>query len=141
MKVKISRYTGHAFAPAVLLFLIAASPARAQEQPPELFTYAELVQLYENKDLPEALQVKLDRLLTTPFISNAASARGVQPLLPRTSKLGTFVRVVQWNIEEGIEYEAISAALSDSRPFAKLLDSSAYPYGSQNRKRFCNRLR
>ena len=71
MKVKISsRCTGQAFALAVLLFLITASPARAQEQPPELFTYAELVQLYENKDLPEALQVKLDRLLTTPFISN-----------------------------------------------------------------------
>ncbi len=96
--------------------------------------------MYENKDLPEALQVKLDRLLTTPFISNAVSARGVQPLLPRTSKLGTFVRVVQWNIEEGIEYEAISAALSDSRRFAKLLDSSAYPYGSQNRKRILQQV-
>jgi len=30
---------------AVLLFLITAAPARAQERPPELFTYAELVQL------------------------------------------------------------------------------------------------
>jgi endonuclease/exonuclease/phosphatase family metal-dependent hydrolase len=119
---------------AVLLFLITASPARAQEQPPELFTYAELVQLYENEDLPEALQVKLDRLLTTPFISNAASARGVQPLLPKTPKLGTFVRVVQWNIEEGIEYEAINAAFTDPARFAKLLDSSAYPRGSQKRK-------
>lgn len=140
MKVKISRSTGEAFALAVLLFLITASPARAQEQPPALFTYAELVQLYENKELPEALQVKLDRLLTTPFISNAASARGVQPLLPKTSKLGTFVRVVQWNIEEGIEYEAISAALSDSRRFAKLLDSSAYPRGSQDRKKILQQV-
>ena len=30
---------------AVLLFLITALPARAQEKPLELFTYAELVQL------------------------------------------------------------------------------------------------
>ena len=134
MKVKISRCTGQDLALAVLLFLITASPARAQEQPPELFTYAELVQLYENKDLPDALRVKLDRLLTTPFITNAASARGVQPVLPNTSKLGTFVRVVQWNIKEGIEYEAINAAFTDPARFAKLLDSSAYPRGSQKRK-------
>lgn len=119
---------------AFLLFLITASATPAQQQPPELFTYAELVQLYENQSPPESLQVKLDRLLTTPFINNAASARGAQPLLPRTSKLGKFVRIVQWNIEEGIEYEAISAALSDSRRFAKLLDSSSYPPRSQDRK-------
>ena len=126
--------TVRAFALSALLLLVTASATRAQQQPPELFSYAELVQLYENNDLPEALQVKLDRLLTTPFISNAASTRGVQPLLPKTRKLGTFLRVVQWNIEEGIEYEAIAAAFSDSRRFAKLLDSSAYPSGSKDRK-------
>lgn len=134
MNVKISRCTVRGLALAFLLFLVTASATQAQQQSPELFTYAELVQLYENQNLPEPLQVKLNRLLTTPFINNAASARGVQPLLPRTSKLGKFVRVVQWNIEEGIEYEAIRAALGDSRRFAKLLDSSAYPAGSQDRK-------
>lgn len=134
MKIKIGRCTVRFFAPAALLFLLTAPATRAQQQPPELFTYAELVQLYENKVVPEALRVKLDRLLTTPFISNAASARGVQPLLPSTPKLGKFLRVVQWNIEEGIEYEAISAAFSDPGRFAKLLDSSAYPAGSQDRK-------
>jgi endonuclease/exonuclease/phosphatase family metal-dependent hydrolase len=126
--------TVRAFALSALLLLVTASATRAQQQPPELFSYAELVQLYENKDLPEASQVKLNRLLTTPFISNAASTRGVQPLLPKTPTLGTFLRVVQWNIEEGIEYEAIAAAFSDSRRFAKLLDSSAYPSGSKDRK-------
>lgn len=117
---------------AALLFLVTAAAVQAQPQAPELFTYGELVQLYENKDLPEALQVKLNRLLTTPFISNAASGRGVRPLLPRTPKLGTFLRIVQWNIEEGIEYEAVNAAFSDPRRFAKLLGSSA---GSQDRKK------
>jgi len=140
VKVKISRCTAGAFALAVVLVLLTASPARAQEQPPELFTYAELVQLYENKDLPQALKVKLDRLLTTPFISNAASARGAQPLLPTTPKLGRFLRVVQWNIEQGIEYEAVVAAFSDARRFAKLLDSSAYPSGSQERKKILQQV-
>jgi hypothetical protein len=114
-------------------------PNRLKVFKSESKSYAELVQLYENKDLPEALQVKLDRPLTTPFISNAASARGVQPLLP-TSKLGTFVRVVQWNIEEGMEYGAISAALSDPRRFAKLRDSAAYPRGSQERKKILKQV-
>ena len=50
MKVKISRCTGQAFALTVLLFLVTASATQAQQQRPELFTYAELVQLYENKD-------------------------------------------------------------------------------------------
>lgn len=118
----------------VVLFLITASSTRAQTQPPELFTYAELVQLYENKDLPEGLQVKLDRLLTTPFISNAASTRRVRPMLPRTQELGAFIRVVQWNIEEGIEYEALKAAFTDARRFARLLNSKDYPAGSEQRK-------
>ena len=138
--MRLKRCTVGACALVVLLFLETASATRAQEQPPEVFTYAELVQLYENKELPEALKVKLDRLLTTPFISNAASARGVKPLLPKTPKLGTFVRIVQWNIEEGIEYEAVSAAFSDSKRFTKLLDSSAYPPGSAKRKKILQQI-
>jgi endonuclease/exonuclease/phosphatase family metal-dependent hydrolase len=121
-----------------LLLLIAAltgaSAIQAQEQTPELFSYDELVQLYEKQPLPAALQAKLDRLLSTPFVSNAASDRGVQPALPKDAKLGTFVRVVQWNIERGIEYDAISAALTDATRFARLIDSSAYPRGSSDRK-------
>jgi endonuclease/exonuclease/phosphatase family metal-dependent hydrolase len=44
------------------------------------------------------------------------------------------VRVVQWNIERGIEYDAIRAALTGSNQFARLIDSSAHPRGSSNRK-------
>lgn len=68
----------------LLLAIIAVflGTSKAQQQPPELFSYAELTQLYETPNLPEALQVKLDRLLTTPFISNSASGR--VPRLPRT---------------------------------------------------------
>ena len=49
------------------------------QQTPELLTYNELIQLYEQEIPPDALQNKLRRLLTTPFVSNAASTRGVQP--------------------------------------------------------------
>ncbi|MFN2511669.1 MAG: endonuclease/exonuclease/phosphatase family protein [Pyrinomonadaceae bacterium] len=107
----------------------------AQQRAPELLTYNELVQLYEQGTPPDVLQTKLRRLLTTPFVSNAASARGVKPLLPSTAKLGKFVRVVQWNIERGLEYDAIRSAFTDSANFAKLLNSTAYPRGSEPRKR------
>jgi endonuclease/exonuclease/phosphatase family metal-dependent hydrolase len=123
------------FAPTALkvslLILLSFTSLNAQQQP-ELFTYAELLQLYETQNLPEALQVKLDRLLTTPFVSNSAAARA--PVLPRTPRLGTFVRVVQWNIERGIEFDAIRAALTDANRFARLIDPSAHPRGSKDRK-------
>jgi hypothetical protein len=118
----------------IAVTLIKTPALQAQQQTPELFTYDELVQLYETQPLPAALEAKLDRLLATPFVSNAASARGVQPALPKDAKLGTFLRVVQWNIERGIEYDAISAAFTDANRFAKLIDSSAYPRGSSDRK-------
>src|SRR5688572_16020196 len=82
--------------------LFIAPEANAQQQAPGLLTYAELVQLYEQETPPEALRNKLRLLLTTPFVSNAASAGGVRPLLPSTAKLGQFLRVVEWNIERGL---------------------------------------
>ena len=122
---------------AIIAALSLPSVVYAQEQPPDLFTYDELIQLYETPNLPEALQVKLDRLLTTPFVSNA---RGGPVELPRSPKLGTFVRVVQWNIERGIEFDAIKAALSDAVQFAKLIDPAAYPRTSNDRKQILHQV-
>ena len=113
--------------PLLCLFISFAVNA---QQAPDLFSYPELVQLYEQESPPEALQTKLDKLLTTPFVSNSATARGIKPLVPRTRKLGAFVRVVEWNIERGLEYEAIRSAFTDPARFAKLIDSKAYPRGS-----------
>jgi endonuclease/exonuclease/phosphatase family metal-dependent hydrolase len=104
------------------------------QQAPDLFSYRELVQLYEQETPPDALQNKLHRLLTTPFVSNSATARGVKPLVPKTPKLGEFLRVVEWNIERGLEYDAIKSAFTDPARFAKLIDLTAYPRGSSKRK-------
>ncbi|HEU4594685.1 MAG TPA: endonuclease/exonuclease/phosphatase family protein [Pyrinomonadaceae bacterium] len=110
-----------------------AGGVRAQHLAPELLTYDELVQLYEQETPPAALQTKLDRLLTTPFVSNAASERGVKPLFPNTARLGRVVRVVQWNIERGLEYDAIRLAFTDAAGFARLMDSTLYPRGGEKR--------
>src|SRR6185295_18374718 len=129
-KSDMNRFAPTALKTVLLLASLSFTAAvQAQQQAPELFTYAELVQLYETPNLPDALQVKLDRLLTTPFVSNVTSAR-VE--LPKTAGLGSFVRVVQWNIERGIEYDAIKAALTNATQFSKLIDSSAYPRGSRD---------
>lgn len=107
----------------VLLLVAAVSlsnhqSVKAQQDAPELFTYDELVQLYQKEELTAVLQIKLERLLTTPFVRNAAFARGIRPRLPESVKLGTFLRIVQWNVERGIEYEAIRSAFTDPTRFA-----------------------
>lgn len=117
---------------ACLLISLAAD---AQTRAPELLTYDELVQLYEQETPPAALQSKLGRLLTTPFVSNAASERGAVPLVPDTTRLGRVIRVVQWNIERGLEYDAVRLAFTDAEGFAGLMDSKAYPRGGEKRRR------
>jgi endonuclease/exonuclease/phosphatase family metal-dependent hydrolase len=119
---------------ATLVCLSHAAPVAAQAAAPELLSHEELVRLYEQETPPAGLQDKLRRLLATPFVSNAASERGVRPLLPSAPKLGKFLRVVQWNIERGLEYDAIKSAFTDAASFAKLLDSSDYPRRGEKRK-------
>lgn len=112
---------------ALLLFTCAAN---AQQQSPQLLTYSELVQLYEQEIPPEALQNKLRLLLTTPFVNNQ---RGAKPVLPMTPNLGRSLRVVQWNIERGIEYDAVRAALANPSTFARFIDPVENPRGSKAR--------
>jgi endonuclease/exonuclease/phosphatase family metal-dependent hydrolase len=119
---------------SVLFVCFLGAVIASAQQPPQLLTYNELVQLYEQKVPSEALQNKLNSLLTTPFVSNAASARGVKPLVPSSPELGQFVRVVTWNIERGLEYDAIQSAFTNPTRFGSLIDSSLYPRGSAARK-------
>ncbi|HLL76238.1 MAG TPA: endonuclease/exonuclease/phosphatase family protein [Pyrinomonadaceae bacterium] len=109
---------------------LASEPAAG----PEPLAHGELVQLYERESPPALLRLKLAALLTTPFVSNGAADAGAQPRLPRSSALGTFVRVVFWNIERGMEYEAVEASFADPERFARLLDPEKYPTGSERRE-------
>ena len=120
--------------------LLAPATSSAQQPAPQLFTYDELVQLYEQATPPAALRDKLRRILTTPFVSNSASARGVKPTLPSTAQLGQVLRVVEWNIERGLEYDAIRSAFTNAEGFARLIDSTQYPRGSEKRKEILQQL-
>jgi hypothetical protein len=97
--------------PSVVCLLI--SVAVNAQQGPDLFNYGDLVQLYQQETPRDALQNMLHRLLTTPFVSNSAPARGVKPLVPKTPKLKEFLSVVEWNIERGLEYDAIRSESND----------------------------
>jgi endonuclease/exonuclease/phosphatase family metal-dependent hydrolase len=110
--------------------LLINQRAHAQQQSPELFTYNELVQLYEQETPPQALQDKLRLLLTTPFVNNRRAAK---PVLPASQNLGKSLRIVQWNIERGIEYDAVRAAFTNPTTFARLIDPTANPRGSKER--------
>ena len=89
---------------------------------PELLTYPELIQLYQQDVPSEPLRNKLNKLLTTPFVSNRATGSGVRPLKPNSPQIGSFLRVAEWNIERGLEFDAIKLAFTDPSGLAALMD-------------------
>ena len=116
-----------------LIFNSAISDAHGQNLNPELLTYQELVQLYEQPVPAEPLQRKLTALLHTPFVSNAASQKGVKPLTPQSPVLGRFLRVAFWNIERGLQYEAVAAALGGARDYTAMLQRTKLAHSSSTR--------
>lgn len=113
------------------ILIVAAFTARTSAAP-EFFTFAELETLYEQENLSEPLQKKLDLLLTTPFVDNSFGADANFDFA-RTPQLGRFLRVAHWNIERGLEYEAIEALFIDPAKFEALLDPEKFPKGSDER--------
>ena len=107
----------------VLLLLVLSlfpNSTPAQQSGPPLLAYDDLVELYE-KDVPSPeLAAKLQRLLTTPFVNNSAGVRG--PKAGSQDDLGKqFIRVATWNIERGLEFDAIKAALTNDQRFFRRL--------------------
>lgn len=120
----------HAMTALVLTLSICVLPARAQEttappheqrfEDPSLLSFDELVTLSSTAKPEGQLAARLDALLTTPFVRNDASAAGVQPHRPTVDNLGPVVRVGLWNIERGLNFELIRAALTDTNDFERL---------------------
>jgi len=110
----------------LLLAFILCSGASAQNdrradytrssQPP-LFTYEELVALGAKDPVDAALADKLQTLLTTPFINNEAYFAGTRPLRPDLDGMGPSLRLVEWNIERGVELDDIKLLMTDKQGF------------------------
>lgn len=106
---------------ALLLLTPAASAADyLRDSGPEVFTYDELLQLGE-EPMDEALSEKLETLVTTPFVNNEAHYRGVEPVRPKVDGLGRSLRVVHWNIERGMHFDRIVAAIKGRNAFLEHL--------------------
>lgn len=88
------------------LLLFGSHSLKAQT----LLRHSDLVELYERETIPPELQVKLDQLLNTPFVSNAAARRQIPGAADS-------IRIASWNIERGLEFEAIRAALTNDQSF------------------------
>jgi endonuclease/exonuclease/phosphatase family metal-dependent hydrolase len=120
--------------PVLFLALIFCSIASAQNkqrsdyvrssQPP-LLKYQELVALDEKETIDPPLADKLDTLLTTPFINNQAYFAGTKPLRPDVKAMGPSLRLVEWNIERGVEFDAIKLLLTDKKGFLAKVHSEA----------------
>jgi endonuclease/exonuclease/phosphatase family metal-dependent hydrolase len=116
------------------IFVFCAAADAKKSSAPAVFSYAELSTLYEQNALSPTLEEKLHNLLTTPFVDN--SYRGASPApLSQSPALGEFLRVAQWNIERGLEYEAIAATFGSEAEFTALLSADEFPFGSDERQR------
>jgi endonuclease/exonuclease/phosphatase family metal-dependent hydrolase len=90
---------------------------------PALLTYKEILALQREHPRPEDLQAKLDLLLTTPFVSTRAWQSGQRPLKPESPRLGNFLRVAQWNIDRGLQFDAIRLVLADRDAFSAFINA------------------
>jgi hypothetical protein len=82
-----------------------------------LLRYSDLVALYENEKPAQGLQQRLSELLSMPFVDNAINAQGIK----RPGPAPTSFRVATWNIERGLEFDAIKAALTNDQRFFRRL--------------------
>ena len=115
---------------SVLLLLLPLSPLAnlplhaQQSSSAPLLTYKELVELYENDSPRPELADKLNKLLTTPFVSNAVGTRAARSIKSTSGTHGAFVRVATWNIERGLEFDAVKAALTNDKNFFRRLSAA-----------------
>jgi endonuclease/exonuclease/phosphatase family metal-dependent hydrolase len=118
----------------LLLALILCCKASAQNEhgsdyirssQPPLLTYEELVALNEEETIDPPLADKLHTLLTSPFINNEAYFAGTKPLRPDIKDMGPSLRLVEWNIERGIEFDGIKLLLMDKQGFIAKVHSEA----------------
>ncbi|MGQ0762511.1 MAG: endonuclease/exonuclease/phosphatase family protein [Acidobacteriota bacterium] len=115
-----------------LLSILGPSPGlvaqKRSSSGPALLTFNDLVALYEN-DVPAAeLQNRLTQLLSTPFIDNSLNSSGLRRVKPIDSAHSEkSIRIAAWNIERGLEFEAVKAALTSDQRFFRRLSPERTP--------------
>lgn len=128
------------------IYLSCTSAAWAQglgardEKGPALLTYDEIIQLYQQDVPPAALREKLDKLLTNPFVSSAAFRSGVRPRKPTSAQTGKVLRVAEWNIERGLEFDAVKLAFTNPQQFSVMMDQNQSKVRPEERSRILDQV-
>jgi endonuclease/exonuclease/phosphatase family metal-dependent hydrolase len=104
-------------APLTLAQEKTEQPQGVRSEDPEFLSFDELVALSSTAKPEGQLAGRLATLLATPFVHNDASAAGAEPHRPLVEHLGPVLRAGLWNIERGLNFELIRAALTDSNEF------------------------
>jgi hypothetical protein len=95
-------------------------------QNPDLLPFEDLVALASPAQPEGALAVRLNALLETPFVQSE-SAADIRPRRPSVTGLGVVLRVGQWNIERGLNFDLIRSALADPGEFlSKTMNSGRF---------------
>jgi hypothetical protein len=94
----------------------ADGPAQRQ-QVPYLLSFDDLVALASSARPEGALGARFNALLNTPFVNNEAASS--EPHRPRVAGLGVVLRVGEWNIERGLNFNLIRSALSGRSEFLR----------------------
>jgi endonuclease/exonuclease/phosphatase family metal-dependent hydrolase len=109
-------------------------PALAQQVAPDrlpaVLSFEELKQLSEPNSFTGSVAEKAERILNTPFISNAAERLGVTPIHLKDPELGVYSRAAQWNIERGMNLDLIKLIFQDRETFKSKFDRKEYQPGT-----------
>ncbi|EKE03607.1 MAG: hypothetical protein ACD_20C00176G0002 [uncultured bacterium] len=90
------------------------------------FSYQELVELSKTKDPKGILREKLDYILYNPIVDNSISS-GENIQLQKDPEIGEFIRFASWNIERGINIDAIKMIFTDSDKLFSTIESKNKP--------------
>ena len=110
--------------PCALLLCVAAYSFAPASRPSQLLSYQDLVNLYEQDPPSPKLQAKLTNLLDKPFIENNARSGLRKILSPGPEQIVQTLHVAQWNIERGVNFDAVAAALQGPDVFPKVITAS-----------------
>jgi endonuclease/exonuclease/phosphatase family metal-dependent hydrolase len=91
-----------------------------RRQNPALLSFEDLVALASSAKPEGALAARFNTLLNTPFVRSETVPGDIQPHRPNLAGLGIVVRVGQWNIERGLNFDLIRSALSDPIEFLRM---------------------
>ncbi len=114
---------GIAFSSCVAQETATPNPeAQAQaerSQDANLLSFNELVALASAVKPEGSLAARFNALLNTPFVHSDGAAE-IQPHRPRVAGLGLVLRVGQWNIERGLNFDLIRSALANPGEFLSM---------------------